>query len=139
MKSHRDIYNFLNSYGLAVLSTINTEGLPHAAIVGFGQTQNLEILFGTDNTSRKYRNLKANPHIAFAIGGNTPETVQYEGIARELSESELRLVRDNYWKKNPHAEEHSRSEAERYFIVTPTWIRYTDLRIHPWDISEIDL
>lgn len=139
MKSHRDIYDFLNSYGLAVLSTINTEGLPHCAIVGFGQTENLEILFGTDNTSRKYSNLKANPHIAFAIGGNTPETIQYEGIAREIEESELYLVRDNYWKKNPHAEEHYKNETERYFIVTPTWIRYTDLRVHPWDISEIAL
>lgn len=127
----------MNSYTLGVISTVSEDKMPHAAIVGFGQTEGLEILFGTDNSSRKYKNLRDNPHVAFVIGGETAETIQLEGIARELNLDELDIVRQNYWQKNPHAEGHHKNPGERYFIVTPTWIRYTDLRADPWDITEL--
>ena len=131
MKSAEQINDFLNHYKLAVVSTVNEKGLPNAAIVGFGQTKNQELLFGTDNTSRKYKNLSKNQNVAFTFGGETPETIQYEGLARELSESELDLVRKNYWQKNPYAEKQHNNPAYRYFIVTPTLVRYTDLRTNP--------
>jgi general stress protein 26 len=137
MKSPDQIYEFLNSYKLGALSTINKAGLPNVAIVGFGQTKNLELIFGTDNSSRKYKNLHLNPHVAFVIGGNTTETLQFEGIARELNPEELPIVRENYWRKNPHAEVHHGLRGNRYFIITPTWIRYTDLRVDPWAITEM--
>ncbi len=136
MKSMHQLYEFLDGYKLGVVSTVNKQGLPNAAIVGFGQTDKLEILFGTDNTSRKYKNLTENQHVAFTIGGETAETIQYEGIARELAKKELDIVRNNYWQKNPYAEKNNKL-TERYFIVTPTFIRYTDLRVEPWDITEI--
>lgn len=137
MKSREQIYEFLNSYNLGVVSTIDEAGLPNAAIVGFGQTKDLQILIGTDNSTRKYKNLQSNPHVAFTVGGETAETIQYEGTARELSPEELHIVRENYWQKNPHAEAHSKNPGERYFIITPTWIRYTDLRVDPWDVTEL--
>jgi uncharacterized protein YhbP (UPF0306 family) len=137
VKSKKELYEFLNSYELATISTISPKGLPSAAIIGFGQTKDLELLFSTDNTSRKYKNLSLNPHVAFAIGGETAETIQYEGIARKLEESELDIVRNNYWQKNPHAEEYHKIPTDRCFIVKPTWIRYTNLRANPWDITEI--
>jgi len=96
-------------------------------------------LFGTDNSSLKYKNLQADPHVAFVIGGETNETVQIEGTARELKPEELVLVSENYWQKNPHAEVHHKNTGERYFIITPTWIRYTDLRVEPWDITELKI
>lgn len=136
MKTTEELYEFLNSYQLAVVSTVNPEGLPSAAIIGFGQTKELELIFGTDNTTRKYKNLSHDKHVAFAIGGETPETIQYEGIARELDQSELDIVRDNYWNKNPHAAARSKIPTQRYFIVKPTWLRYTDIRTTPWDITE---
>jgi uncharacterized pyridoxamine 5'-phosphate oxidase family protein len=137
MKSAEQIYDFLDHYKLAVVSTVNEKGLPNAAIVGFGQTKNLELLFGTYNTSRKYKNLSKNQNVAFTVGGETGETIQYEGHARELSESELELVRKNYWHKNPYAEKQHNNPTHRYFIVTPTSVRYTDIRVNPWDITEL--
>lgn len=137
MKTHSQLYDFMNSYSLGVISTINEDSLPNSAIVGFGQTKKLEILIGTDNSSRKYKNLKSDPHVAFVIGGETSETIQYEGIARELTPEELDTVRQNYWQKNPHAEVHHKNPGERYFIITPTWIRYTDLSVEPWDVTEL--
>jgi uncharacterized protein YhbP (UPF0306 family) len=137
MKSREEIYDFMNNCTLGVISTINPSGLPNSAIVGFGQTKDLEILIGTDNSSRKYTNLKQNSHVAFTIGGETAETIQIEGNARELKAEELQLVSDNYWQKNPHAKVHHKNPGERYFIITPTWIRYTDLRVNPWAVTEL--
>jgi general stress protein 26 len=137
MKSTKQIYDFLNSYKLGVIATVSSNNGPNAAIIGFGQTSSLELLFGTNVTSRKYTNLSRDSHVAFTVGGQTAETLQYEGIARELGASELDLIRNNYWQKNPHAQKHHANPSERYFIVAPTWIRYTDLRTDPWDVTEL--
>jgi general stress protein 26 len=139
MKTTQELHDFLASNQLAVVSTVTDKGMPSAAIVGFGQTSNLQILFGTDNTTRKYHNIQANPYVAVTVGGSTPETIQLEGTARELRADELALVREHFWKKNPFAEKQSANPSQRYFIITPTWIRYTDLRSNPWDITEIQL
>lgn len=137
MKSHRQLYEFLDGCKLGVISTVNDDGTPAAAVVGFGQTEDLQILIGTDNSSRKYKNILRNPAIAFTVGGETPETIQLQGSARELSPDELHIVKDNYWRKNPHAEVHHKNPGERYFVITPAWLRYTDLRPTPWDITEL--
>jgi pyridoxine/pyridoxamine 5'-phosphate oxidase len=137
MNLNESFYTFLSERSLTVISTISTDNNPEAAVIGFGQTKDLEIVFGTDNSSRKYKNLLTNPKVAFVIGWEKTETVQYEGTARELSVEELSVVCDNYWKKNPHAEAHHKNPGQRYFIVTPTYIRYTNIGIKPWDIKEI--
>jgi general stress protein 26 len=137
MKSREQIYEFMNGYTLGVISTISGDGAPSAAIVGFGQTKDLEILIGTNNSSRKYKNMLSNPKVAFTIGGKTAETIQLEGTARELLPEELHIIKENYWLKNPHAEVHHTNPSERYFMITPTWLRYTDLRVNPWDITEL--
>jgi pyridoxine/pyridoxamine 5'-phosphate oxidase len=131
------IYNFLNVHPLAVMSTVQANGGPQAAVVGFGQTKDLEILIGTYNSSRKYKNLTMNSAVALVIGWDNGETIQYEGNARKLRSDELDLIRDNYWVKNPQAEAYHQNSGERYFIITPTWIRYTDLKVEPWDIKEL--
>jgi general stress protein 26 len=117
MKSKDQLYDFMNSYGLGVLSSIKDDGSPSAAIVGFGQTKELNILFGTSNISQKYNNLKANPKVAFTIGGNSAETIQLEGLARELTDDELNLVRNNYWTKNPRAEAHHKIQTKNTLLL----------------------
>lgn len=139
MKTRAELYDYLNSQQLGVISTITSKGKPSAAVIGFGQTPELEIVFGTDNSSRKYQNIKNNPHVSFAIGGGTGETIQYEGTARELGEGELDLIANNYWNKNPHAKSHHQNPGQRYFIISPAWIRYTDVSKNPWDIVELEL
>lgn len=137
MKTTEQLYNFLNSYTLGVISTINVDGRPNSALIGFGQTKDLQLVFGTDNTSRKYNNLVTNQHIAFTIGGQSPETLQYEGVVRELDTSDLDLIKESLWVKNPFAQKRYENPNERYFIVAPTWLRYTDVRPQPWDITEM--
>ncbi|HUA13468.1 MAG TPA: pyridoxamine 5'-phosphate oxidase family protein [Candidatus Sulfotelmatobacter sp.] len=136
MGTKEDLFAFLNSHMLAVVSTVDPSGAPEAAVVGFGQTKDLELVFGTENTSRKYKNIMGNPRVAFVIGWSDA-TVQYEGTARELSVEELQIIKDNYWKKNPRVKSRNVNPKERYFLVKPTWIRYTDLKTKPWNIQEL--
>ncbi len=132
------LLDFIKQQPLATISTISGDMKPQAAVIGFGQTENLEIIFGTDSSSRKYKSLKTNPSVALVIGWVGSKTVQYEGIASELTSNDLHLVRENYWSKNPDAEKHHKNEGERYFIVKPNWIRYTDLSKEPWEIIALE-
>jgi hypothetical protein len=60
MEANIYFYNFLNSHKLAVISTVNEDTMPESAVVGFGQTKALELVIGTDNSFRKYKNLIKN-------------------------------------------------------------------------------
>jgi pyridoxine/pyridoxamine 5'-phosphate oxidase len=130
-------YAFMNTHKLCVISTTHASGRPEAAVVGFGQTPELQIIFGTDTTSRKYQNLMRDPHVAFVIGWENGETVQYEGEAREMTPDELHFVDEYYLKKSPESAKHRANPNNRYFIVAPSWIRYTDLKHNPWNIREL--
>src|SRR5688572_24906373 len=95
---------FIKTQIHAVVSTCGHNLQPEAALVGFGETDQLELIFGTFNTSKKYHNLMENNKVAFVIGWeNDYITVQYEGLARELSPSELNPYLALYHHKVPSA------------------------------------
>jgi len=58
----------LRRYRLAVQATVAPDGAPQAAVVGFAVSDELEIVFDTLDTARKYHNLRADPRIALVIG-----------------------------------------------------------------------
>jgi len=132
------VLEFIKQQKLAVVSTINKNGKPQAAVVGFGQTDKFELIFGTDNTSRKYSNLQNNPNVAVVIGWDNNITVQLEGVAKELRPEGLDLIRDNYWSKVPSAKKYDTNRSQRYFIIKPTWIRYCDLNQKFWEIITLN-
>ena len=137
MKTREKLFEFMQGYLHGVISTVDENGAPCSAIVGFGQTRDLEIVIGTTNTSQKYQNLMADSRVAFVLGGATLETIQFQGTARELRPDELDIVRQNYWTKNPRVEKYHEDPAERYFLLKPTWIRYSNVGVDPWDITEL--
>ena len=93
------IYQFINRQKLGVVSTINPDSKPEAAVVGIAVSQSLEIIFDTVTTSRKYQNILHNSHVAFAIGWDNEITVQFEGIAEVLDDSsEADKLREIYYK-----------------------------------------
>lgn len=115
-------------FKLGVISTIHVgDGCPESAVVGFSETEGLKIIFGTSNTSRKYKNLQSNNHVSFVIGWDSKTgTVQYEGIAKEASLEEALEYAKIIVAKNPVAEKFVNRKDQRYFIVTPKWIRFSD-------------
>jgi len=66
-----ELLRFMRTQGLAVQSSVSAAGAPQAAVVGIAVSDQFEIIFDTLASARKVPNLRANPRIAFVIGGLT--------------------------------------------------------------------
>jgi general stress protein 26 len=121
-----ELFQFMSHERLAVLSTVNDVGQPEAALMGFAVTPDLEIIFDTVKSSRKYPNLKKNPRVAWVIGCSSETTVQYEGIAEELEGEELTKYKRTYFAAFPDGPARQNWPGITYFVVRPKWIRYCD-------------
>jgi uncharacterized protein YhbP (UPF0306 family) len=130
------VMEFIKKHTLAVIFTFG-EIAPESAVLEFAETDQLEILFDTFTSSRKYVNIQKNPNVSFVIGWDQDLTVQYEGTAVELDGEELEAAKNIYFKKIPAAVKWANREGIVYFKVKPRWVRLTDLNQYPWDIKEI--
>lgn len=127
------IYQFIAKQKLGVVSTINAENKPQAAVVGIAVSENLEIIFDTVKASRKYQNILCDPHVALVIGWDNEITVQYEGIAEVLDDDDdadrLRAV---YYDIYPDGMERAATWPGLVHIkVAPKWIRYSNFNEPP--------
>lgn len=122
------IQAFLKQHKLCVISTIDIGGKkPESAVIAFSENENLEIVFGTSSLSRKYKNIQKNNHVSLVIGWSSElGTIQYEGIAKELSTKETAQYATLLVSKNPDSQKFANREDQRYFLVKPTWIRFLD-------------
>lgn len=121
------LYNFISGNKYAVLSTVDNNNLPEGALVGIAATPKLQIIFDTVTTSRKYRNLLINPAIAFVIGWDNEQTLQYEGIATIPSGKERDELLEIYFSVFPEGKERKENWKDIiYFCVEPKWMRYSD-------------
>jgi pyridoxine/pyridoxamine 5'-phosphate oxidase len=133
-----DLYSFLAKYKLGVLGTIGPSGAPQAALLGIAVTEKLEIVFDTVKSSRKYPNLIARPACSFVIAGwgAGEQTVQYEGAAEELRSPDLERYQETYFQAYPDGPARMSWPGIVYFVVRPTWIRYSDFDQNPPLIRE---
>jgi hypothetical protein len=130
------LFTYIKQHKLAVLSYLGPNGTPQSALVGIGVTPELEIVFDSVKTSRKYPGLIANPAAAFVIGCTGDETVQYEGIAREISGPELPRYKAIYFTGWPDGPSREAWPQICYFVVQPKWIRFSDYGDTPTLIEE---
>jgi len=133
------IRDLLNTEVLGVVATAGADRVPQAALVGFTATDDLNLVFGTSNQTRKYQNLQTNPKVSFVIGTSAEArvTVQYLGTARELAGEELTQYQNVHLAKHPRAKRVVLAPEERMFLVSPTWIRYSDYKGDPKVIFEL--
>ncbi len=134
-----DLYNFIAQCKLGVLSTVAETGTPQSALVGIAVTPNLEIIFDTVKSSRKYPNLRTRSRCSFVIGWAGERTVQYEGEARELAGPELERCQEVYFQAWPDGPARLTWPGIVYFVVKPKWIRYSDFDRTPPLIQEFTL
>jgi pyridoxine/pyridoxamine 5'-phosphate oxidase len=121
------VRNFIKQHNLAVVCTLSPDQKPEAALVGFAISNDLEIVFDTVKTSRKYENLVQNPVVAMVVGWDNETTVQYEGVATELSGPEDDHYREIYYEVYPDGRERSVTWAGLvHFKVRPKWLRYSN-------------
>ena len=126
------LVEFIAACDLAVVSYLSAEGTPQSAVVGFAVTPDLEIVFDTVASSRKYRNLKARPQCSVVMWSGEV-TLQYEGIAEETTSDHYK---EAYFKKLPDGRDRLNWLGIAYFVVRPKWIRYSDFDARPPVIEE---
>jgi len=131
-----ELHAFIDAQTYAVLSTVDPKGAPQAALVGIAVTKDLEIVFDTVKTSRKYKNLTANPAAAFVVGCTGDATLQYEGRAAELAGAELERYKAVYFAKFPDGPSRLSWPNICYFVLKPKWIRFSDYGETPALIEE---
>ena len=66
-----ELVAFLNEAPVARLSSLNPDGTIHIAPVYF-RYDNGDILIGTQDVTRKARNIKHNPNVTLLIDNQTP-------------------------------------------------------------------
>ncbi len=133
------ILAFIKAQRLTVIATVDVENnKPEAAVIAFAEKDNLDLIFGTKNSSRKYANIQKNPNVSFVIGWSDEfGTLQYEGIATELSGEEAVEHGTMLADKNENARIFLTKENQRYFLVRPTWLRFTDKSKTPQEETEV--
>jgi general stress protein 26 len=109
-----------------VLATVAEDGTPEAALMGVVATREMELIFETVESSRKYSNLKSNPRVALVIGCSSEVTVQYEGVAEELAGEALAKYKKIYFAKFVDGPTRENWPEMTYFLVRPKWLRYCD-------------
>jgi pyridoxine/pyridoxamine 5'-phosphate oxidase len=133
------ILDFMKQHALAVISTIAEDNTPEAALVGIAVSEDLEIIFDTVKTSRKYLNLLQNPRVAVVIGWDNETTVQYEGIATELSGPDADGYKEVYFNVYPDGRERAVTWKHIvHFKISPGWIRYSNFN-EGGGVEEMDL
>ena len=127
-----ELVRFIAACDLAVVSYLSSQGTPQSAVVGIAVTPDLELVFDTVASSRKYGNLKMRPECSLVMYANEV-TVQYEGVAEETTDDRYK---DAYFKKMPDGRDRLKWPGIAYFVVRPKWIRYSDFDARPAVIEE---
>ena len=118
---------FLRNHKLCVQSSLDAaSGAPQAAVVGYAVSDDLEIIFDTVTTSRKYRNLTRDPRCAIVVWDDAI-TVQLEGVADVPTGDDLDRLRACYFVAYPDGRDRLRDwPTLTYVRVRPSWARYSD-------------
>lgn len=134
-----DLYLFMKQHRYGVVSSIAADGTPQSALVGIGITSDLQIVFDTMRTTRKYANLIRDPRCSFVVGWSGEQTLQFEGIAEEPTGDDLRRFQAAYFETWPDGIDRMNWPNLTYFVVHPRWLRYSDYDQSPSLIQEFTL
>jgi general stress protein 26 len=126
----KKILDFIKNEHICVMSTVSESGTPQSAVMAFSETPDLRLIVGTSNTTRKYKNLTLNSNVAAVIGWDLEKfiTVQYEGTAHEAEGEEIGWARELLTSKNEESKKFADSPDNRYFVITPGWVRYWEIK-----------
>jgi general stress protein 26 len=134
-----ELLEFMRAQRLAVQASAGPSDTVQAALVGIAVTDALELVFDTLDSTRKVRNLRRVPNVAFVLGGGLDgdeRTIQYEGIADEPTGDDLERVKAAYFAVWPDGPARASLPGLVYIRVRPTWIRYSDFNCTPPTIIE---
>jgi hypothetical protein len=131
------IFSFLSHHRYAVIASLSKDNTPQSALIGIAISPELEIIFDTVKSSRKYPNLISNPQCSLVIGWQNEITVQFEGLALEPTGHQLNHYQQIYFAVWPECRSHLTWPGITHVVVRPTWLRYSDFNQNPPQIEEM--
>ncbi|HEX5098450.1 MAG TPA: pyridoxamine 5'-phosphate oxidase family protein [Polyangiaceae bacterium] len=134
--TREELRSFLRAHKLVVLSSLGPDGAPQAAVVGYAVSDALELVFDTLTSTRKYRNLRADPRAALVVFEGE-RTVQLEGTVDFPEGDELERLRNVYFGPYPDGRERLAWTGITHGRVTLTWARLSDYAVEPPRIVEL--
>ena len=135
---HDVLLRFLRDHRLAVQASVAPNGAPQAAVVGYAVSDDLEIVFDTVESTRKYHNLSTDPRIALVIGWGEA-TAQIEGLVDFPQGPDLEHLREVYFAAYPDGRDRLSWPGITYVRVRPRWVRFSDFSQEPPAIEELTL
>jgi hypothetical protein len=135
-----ELLAFMRRSLYAVEATVSPTREPQGALVGIVVTDDFEVFFDTLAGSRKAQNLRRDPAIALVFGSTADEadtTVQYEGVAHEPVGAALAQLQQLYFERFPDGRQRRQLPGVTYFLVKPTWVRYSSFATDPPRIIEL--
>ncbi len=130
------LHSFMARSRYGVVSSLAAEGTPQSALVGLASTPELEIVFDTLKTTRKYANLTTRPACSVVLWWGGEQTVQLDGLAFEPIGAELDRYREAYFAVWPDGRDRLAWAGITHLVVRPRWIRATDYDQAPPLIEE---
>ncbi len=132
------ILSFIRTCEFGVIATNSTNGAPESAVVGFSETDELEIVVGSFSNTRKNTNITRDPRVSFVIGWDNAGkiTVQIEGAAVFLEGEERSVLSKKHCRKNAGSAKYQNDQRQQYFKIIPRWIRYSDFSVQPQEVWE---
>jgi len=125
--SRSELVAHLRRRRYCVVASTAASGAPQAAVVGFGVSDELELVFDTLASTRKIANLRRDPRIAVVVGvGEDERTVQIEGVADEPTGPDLERLKAVYFGAFPDGVERLKWPGITYVRVRPRNLRYSD-------------
>jgi general stress protein 26 len=129
-----ELVDLLRRFSLAVVASVH-EGAPQAAVVGIAVGDDLELVFDTLTSSRKFRNLTREPRVALVMTEGEL-TVQLEGHADVPGGDDLARMQAIYYAADPDGRERALWPDITWIRVRPTWLRVSDYSESPPVIEE---
>jgi hypothetical protein len=133
--SPQDLIAFLKQHKLGVVATTASDGAAQGAVVGIATSPELEIVFDTLTSTRKYQNLRRDPRAALVVGWDEC-TAQLDCIVDEPRGDELERLKAVYYEAYPDGPARLAWPGLCYIRLRPTWARFSDYRTRPELIVE---
>ncbi len=136
MDEEQTVKDYFQAQELAVVTTLNTAGLPQSALVGVSKHDKYKLVFATQEHTRKFQNLLDNSVMTVVVGLAMPATIQMEGEAKILRGDERAKYEPEHLIQRPGSKSFSNLPGLHYILFTPKWLRYTDITQKPELIIE---
>ena len=129
------IKQFLAEHTTLTLATVSADGHPHAAPLFFAETDDLSLIFISEQKVQHSKNITANNNVAAAIYADGQQWqsirgLQIEGTCEPLSGQVAKTARDIYLQKFPFIQQNKlllvMLNTVTFYQITPSWLRLID-------------